>query len=167
MKTLSKNEKIAVAVALVAGLAIFVLLVPGIASSLFIRNDQTTAQTPMNTNNAIDDTTNALKIQDTAVGTGSEAKSGDVVRVKYTGKLMDGTVFDSSEAHGGEPIEFKLGTGLVIKGWDMGIVGMKVGGKRALLIDPSLGYGAQAVGPIPANSTLYFEVELISVNGSK
>ncbi len=161
MKVLTQHEKIGVAVALVAALAIFVLFVPGIVDSLFVtKSNQGSLATPV----VSTDTSNDLKVQDIIVGTGPEAKAGDEILVKYTGKLMDGTVFDSSDAHGGEPIKFTLGVGQVIKGWDLGLLGLKVGGKRALLINPSLGYGDQVVGPIPANSPLYFEVELVGIN---
>lgn len=102
-----------------------------------------------------------LVVQDEVVGTGAEAQSGDIVSVQYTGKLQDGTVFDTSV--GKAPIEFPLGAGYVIPGWEQGLVGMRVGGKRLLIIPPSLAYGSQANGPIPANSTLIFEVELVSV----
>lgn len=107
------------------------------------------------------DTTN-LKIEDLTVGTGAEAKSGNTVQVNYVGTLTDGTKFDSSYDRN-QPFEFSLGAGQVIQGWDQGVAGMKVGGKRKLTIPPSLGYGAQAVGTIPANSTLIFEVELVTV----
>lgn len=105
---------------------------------------------------------NGLQIQDEVVGTGTEAVAGKKVTVNYTGTLIDGTKFDSSFDHG-QPFGFNLGAGEVIAGWDQGVAGMKVGGKRKLTIPPSLGYGSQTVGPIPANSTLVFEVELLSV----
>lgn len=107
-----------------------------------------------------------LKIEDIKVGTGAEAKAGDKVAVHYTGTLADGTVFDSSKTRG-TPFEFNLGTGEVIQGWDRGVAGMKVGGVRKLVIPPELGYGSRGVGPIPPNSTLTFEVELLTVNGKK
>lgn len=91
------------------------------------------------------------------------AQNGDVVGVHYTGKLVDGTVFDSSIPRG-EPITFTLGTGQVIAGWDQGILGMAVGEKKTLTIPPELGYGAQDHGPIPGGSTLIFDVELVSIN---
>ena len=100
-------------------------------------------------------------VQDQVVGTGAEAAVGNTVSVNYTGKLQNGTVFDTSV--GKAPIEFPLGGGYVIPGWDQGLVGMKVGGKRLLIIPPSLGYGSQDYGPIPGNSTLIFEVELVGV----
>ncbi|MBX4199091.1 FKBP-type peptidyl-prolyl cis-trans isomerase [Candidatus Parcubacteria bacterium] len=103
-----------------------------------------------------------VKTTDTVVGSGAIAAPGDTVTVHYVGTLTDGKVFDSSHDRG-QPIVFVLGTGQVIKGWDQGVVGMKVGGKRRLTIAPDFGYGAQAVGPIPGNSTLIFDVELLKV----
>lgn len=106
--------------------------------------------------------TKDLKIEDIKIGDGREVKSGDNIAINYLGTLPDGTKFDSSYDRG-EPFETQIGTGQVIKGWDLGVIGMKVGGKRKLTIPPSLGYGQQAVGPIPANSTLIFEVELVDI----
>jgi FKBP-type peptidyl-prolyl cis-trans isomerase FkpA len=105
-----------------------------------------------------------LKIEDTKVGTGAVAEAGKTVTVHYTGWLTNGTKFDSSKDHG-EPFLFQLGAGRVIKGWDQGVVGMKIGGVRRLLIPPNLAYGANgAGGVIPPNATLVFEVELLGVN---
>lgn len=104
-----------------------------------------------------------LTVSDITVGTGPEAKAGDTVSLTYVGALPDGTVFDASANHGGQPFTFTLGAGQVIKGWDQGIVGMKVGGKRQLIIPPDMAYGSHAVGSIPANSTLIFNVELLNV----
>lgn len=97
---------------------------------------------------------------------GPTAKAGDVVSVNYTGKLLDGTVFDSNiDPQFGhvEPFVFPLGVGNVIAGWDEGIVGMKVGEKKTLTISPDKGYGENAVGPIPANSTLVFDIEVLAI----
>jgi FKBP-type peptidyl-prolyl cis-trans isomerase len=103
-----------------------------------------------------------LVIEDVVVGSGREAKAKDVVEVHYTGWLLDGTKFDSSV--GREPFSFDLGAGQVIPGWDQGVAGMKVGGKRKLTIPPELGYGKRgAGGVIPPNATLVFEVELLAV----
>ena len=102
-----------------------------------------------------------LKIEDLEVGTGAEAQAGQIVTVHYTGWLTDGQKFDSSKDRN-DPFVFPLGQGMVIKGWDQGVVGMKVGGKRKLTIPPELGYGARgAGGVIPPNATLIFEVELL------
>lgn len=109
-------------------------------------------------------TMDKLQIVDVVVGTGAEAKNGDTVSVNYTGTLLDGTVFDSSLKPGRTPFEFQLGVGQVIKGWDEGVLGMKIGGKRKLTIPPDLAYGAQgAGGVIPPNATLKFDVELLGV----
>jgi peptidylprolyl isomerase/FKBP-type peptidyl-prolyl cis-trans isomerase FkpA len=105
-----------------------------------------------------------LKKEDTKVGTGAEAVTGSTVSVHYTGWLTDGTKFDSSKDRG-QPFSFQIGSGQVIKGWDQGVTGMKVGGIRKLTIPPELGYGARgAGGVIPPNATLVFEVELLGVN---
>jgi FKBP-type peptidyl-prolyl cis-trans isomerase len=105
-----------------------------------------------------------LSIDELTPGTGPEAKTGDRVKVHYTGWLTNGNKFDSSKDRN-EPFQFKLGAGEVIKGWDEGVRGMKVGGKRKLTIPPELGYGARGFpGAIPPNSTLVFEVELLGVD---
>jgi FKBP-type peptidyl-prolyl cis-trans isomerase len=104
-----------------------------------------------------------LEITDEVVGTGTEAVAGKTVGVHYTGWLVDGTKFDSSKDRG-RPFSFTLGRGQVIAGWDQGVAGMKVGGKRKLVIPPHLGYGASgAGGVIPPDATLTFDVELLSV----
>lgn len=99
---------------------------------------------------------------DTQAGTGAEAVEGSTVTLNYVGMFEDGTIFDASEKHG-QPLSFTLGAGQVIKGWDQGILGMKVGGKRHLVIPSELGYGPNDYGPIPGGSTLIFDVELLDV----
>ena len=106
---------------------------------------------------------NELKIEDEKIGDGPEAKAGKQVTVHYVGTLTDGTKFDASTDRN-EPFTFTLGAGQVIKGWDQGVAGMRVGGKRKLTIPPNLGYGAQGAGNvIPPNATLIFEVQLLGV----
>ncbi len=107
-------------------------------------------------------TESGLKYIDHVVGTGPSPQSGQTVTVHYTGTLTDGSKFDSSVDRG-KPFEFTIGIGRVIKGWDEGVMSMKVGGKRRLIIPPQLGYGSRNAGPIPPNSTLIFEVELLGV----
>ena len=102
-------------------------------------------------------------IKDVKIGKGAKAVPGDTVTVNYTGWLTDGTKFDSSLDHH-KPFDFKLGAGMVIPGWDKGVAGMKVGGKRKLTIPPELGYGAAGMGIIPPNATLIFDVELLKVS---
>jgi FKBP-type peptidyl-prolyl cis-trans isomerase FkpA len=104
-----------------------------------------------------------LQQQDIKVGTGAEAKAGQNISVHYVGTLTTGAKFDSSRDRD-EPFGFRLGAGQVIKGWDQGVAGMKVGGVRKLTVPPELGYGARGFPPvIPANATLVFEVELLGV----
>jgi FKBP-type peptidyl-prolyl cis-trans isomerase len=107
-------------------------------------------------------TSDGLKYTDDQVGTGAVAEAGKNVSVHYTGWLLNGTKFDSSRDRG-QPFTFPLGAGRVIKGWDEGVAGMRVGGKRTLIIPPDLAYGPRGTGPIPPNSTLKFEVELLDV----
>mgnify|MGYP003345472626 FL=1 len=110
-------------------------------------------------------TDSGLQYTDLEVGTGAEASAGQTVVVHYRGTLEDGSQFDASYDRG-QPFSFPLGAGRVIKGWDEGVQGMKVGGKRKLVIPPDLGYGARgAGGVIPPNATLIFEVELLEVKG--
>jgi len=158
---------IAVAVALAVVISMFFF--PGLlfpqpsvqseqAANPIIDTNQTAAATMANENPT------ELQITDPVIGTGEAAAVGDTVTVNYVGALTNGTVFDASANHGKEGFTFSLGAGQVIEGWDKGIVGMKVGGKRHLVIPASLAYGDRAMGDaIPANSTLVFDVELLKV----
>lgn len=128
------------------------------------KNNETSTETENNSMTSLDTTTTAsgLKIAFKERGNGAQAAAGTVVKVHYVGKLLNGTEFDNSLKRG-EPIQFPLGQGYVIKGWDEGIALMKVGDKATLVIPSELGYGAQDMGNIPPNSTLVFDVELIEV----
>jgi peptidylprolyl isomerase len=109
------------------------------------------------------DTPSGLQLRDDVEGTGARAGAGQHVSVHYTGTLTDGRKFDSSRDRG-KPFQFELGAGQVIRGWDEGVEGMKVGGRRTLVIPPDLGYGSRGAGNvIPPNATLVFEVELLGV----
>ncbi len=150
MTKLKKSEAIAV----FAGIALLVyLLFSQQVMGLFTSNDAKKMNDQIQT---------GFTAQDTVVGTGELADRGDTVSTHYVGALTNGRVFDSSIDRG-VPIQFVLGAGQVIRGWDEGLVGMRVGGKRILTISPDFGYGANAVGAIPANSVLIFEVELVGV----
>ena len=106
---------------------------------------------------------NGLVIEDIKIGEGQEVEKFNIVTVNYTGLLEDGTKFDSSLNPGRTPFRFTVGAGQVIQGWDQGLIGMKIGGKRKLTIPPELGYGSRDNGPIPANSTLIFEIDLLGI----
>lgn len=150
-------DKIAIAV------AVIVVIVAALFIFKVINFDKKPVQPePVNDTSSSSASAPKLQITDTVVGTGDEVKSGDTVLINYTGTLEDGTKFDSSYDRG-KPFETKIGVGDVIKGWDEGVVGMKVGGKRHLVIPPDLAYGDQQVGVIPPNSTLIFDVELMEV----
>ena len=105
---------------------------------------------------------NQLKTDDIKIGTGQEVKSGDNISIHYLGTLEDGTKFDSSYDRN-QPLEIQIGVGQVIQGWDQGVLGMKVGGKRKLIIPYQLAYGEDGYGPIPPKATLIFEVELVAI----
>ena len=107
-------------------------------------------------------TPSGLQYIDEVEGTGVSPQPGQIVQVHYTGTLENGTKFDSSVDRR-QPFEFPIGVGRVIKGWDEGVMTMKVGGKRKLVIPAELGYGSRGIGPIPPNSTLIFDVELLAV----
>ena len=143
-----------------AYLIILVFVVPVII--LFLLGNAS-KQTPTPSATITESNMDELKIEDIVVGAGDEAISGKKVTVNYLGTLLDGTKFDSSYDRG-VPFSFNLGAGEVIKGWDQGVLGMKVGGKRKLTIPSSLGYGEAGAGSvIPPNATLIFEVELLKV----
>lgn len=129
-----------------------------------VKKDVVAESTPISQNDNMQENVTELKIEDLIIGTGIEAVSGKVISVHYTGTLTNGTKFDSSKDRG-EPFEFTLGAGQVISGWDKGFTGMKIGGKRKLIIPPAMGYGDTGTpgGPIPPNATLIFEVELLGV----
>lgn len=150
MKKLSKREAIAVFVGM--GLLAY-LLFSGPLMNLF-NNPVLDTETTMN--NA------GFVAEDLTVGEGELAQAGDRITAHYVGRLMNGQVFDSS-VDSNTPISFVLGSGQVIRGWDEGLVGMRAGGKRVLTIAPEYAYGANAIGAIPPNSTLIFEVELLDV----
>lgn len=109
-----------------------------------------------------------LQMWDVVVGTGKNAEGGDMIAAHYIGTFANGNKFDSSYDRG-EPFAFILGGGMVIKGWDQGLLGMKVGGKRKLIIPPELAYGNRDIGngKIPPNSTLFFEIELVAAQNPK
>jgi FKBP-type peptidyl-prolyl cis-trans isomerase FkpA len=157
-----RNQQIIIGVVIIAILAVAAFF----AFSTRANRNASTAQDgppPIDANIQTVTTASGLKYQDIVVGTGQEAKAGDQVSVHYTGWLTDGTKFDSSVDRN-QPFDFTLGQGSVIPGWDEGVAGMKVGGKRRLTIPPELAYGAQgAGGVIPPNATLIFDVELLAI----
>ena len=110
-----------------------------------------------------DERPNGLVIEDQLCGSGPEAKNGDILVVHYTGTFEDGEVFDTSKKPGGQPFPVQLGAGQVIRGWDIGLVGMQAGGTRKLTIPPQLAYGPDDYSGIPGGSTLIFEVELLQL----
>ncbi len=149
MQNLNQKEWVAVVVA-VCVVGFFFVFGPMIISLFTNTNKTAVAETPQ------------VNVQDTHIGGGEMATPGEKITVNYVGRFTNGTVFDSSIARK-QPFQFVLGAGQVIKGWDQGLVGMRVGGKRTLTIPPSLGYGPADYGPIPGNSTLVFDVELLKV----
>jgi|CXWL01.1.fsa_nt_gi FKBP-type peptidyl-prolyl cis-trans isomerase FkpA len=145
--------------------AIVALLSLAAFAPLAVAAESTRTATASETKTAMQEVTTAsgLKYTELVVGTGAEAKAGQMVTVHYTGWLLDGTKFDSSVDRN-DPFAFALGRGQVIRGWDEGVAGMKIGGKRKLTIPADLGYGSRgAGGVIPPNATLVFEVELLGV----
>ncbi len=147
------NQTLKIGIAVAASLAVLAFFF--VSSNPFFSRSTAATKVPAEAVGA------QLISQDEVEGKGDSAKIGDVLSVNYTGKLQDGTVFDSSV--GKKPIQFVLGAGRVIPGWDQGLIGMKVGGKRLLIIPPDLAYGTDGYGPIPGNSTLIFEVDLLAI----
>jgi FKBP-type peptidyl-prolyl cis-trans isomerase FkpA len=145
------------------GLLTLTMLLSGNTVMSFGRKKEPPKMTPVEA--GFEQKAGGLQIKDDVIGTGDEAQAGQMITVHYTGTLYEGgKKFDSSKDRG-EPFQFPLGAGRVIKGWDQGFEGMKVGGKRTLIIPASMGYGAQGAPPvIPGNATLKFEVELLGVN---
>jgi FKBP-type peptidyl-prolyl cis-trans isomerase len=149
------EKKNLVAILLVVAILLIVWLV--------ISKPKEEVNTPAPVQQAVTTQQSSPKIEVLQQGAGDKAvKAGDTVAVNYVGTLEDGTVFDSNTSTD-KPFETEIGVGNVIKGWDLGIVGMKVGEKRKLTISPELGYGNQAVGTIPAGSTLIFDVQLLAI----
>ncbi len=150
-----KGKTLTTAVAVTVGLAVI---------GYFFFNNPFTANVASNQPAAASLSSDQVVVQDVVKGTGAEATPGMKLQVNYIGKLQDGTTFDQSSNYGG-PLEFTLGAEGTIVGWSQGIQGMKEGGTRIIIIPPSLGYGAQAIGPIPANATLIFQVQLVKIVG--
>jgi len=170
MDKLSKKEWVAVAVAIIfVGYTLF----GGDIMSLFQNKsmNQDSQATAVNTDvststeNATQNTSNSVLIKDVTIGKGAEVKTGQLVTVNYILALSDGKVIQNSK-YSGKPFQFTLGAGQVIHGWEQGFAGMKVGGVRIITIPPALGYGSQAQGPIPANSTLVFTIELLDAKAA-
>ncbi len=183
MKSLTRYEKIGITVSIIV-----VVVALGIARFFQLKHTGVVAEDTNTANNTSDiirvdshapDTNAAMKqailngstgegditkliVSDAIVGTGREVKVGDTVTVNYIGLLKDGPEFDNSYKKK-KPFSFKVGASDVIKGWDQGIIGMKEGGQRILVVPPRLGYGNAIVGPLPANSTLIFLIELLSI----
>ncbi len=166
---MSQTEWIAVSLVLIIIFVVFYLFVP----FRFFGGNKDTTKTSSETSSSVETrvvseiiTDSGLGIKDTKIGEGEEARSGKTLTVNYAGRLVDGTKFDSSFDRG-VPFTFVLGQGSVIKGWEEGFDGMRVGGQRTLTIPPSLGYGSSGVGSIPPNSTLIFEVQLLNVSDKR
>lgn len=158
MMNIGKKEVIAVS----AGLVVIVyLFFSGPLIQMFNLSDNT-SDNPQQ----VDVPDTGVDVEEVALGSGSVARAGDLITAHYVGYLTNGRVFDSSYDRNA-PITFTLGVGQVIKGWDEGLLGMRVGGKRILKIAPDYGYGAQSAGAIPSNSHLIFEVELVNVQKSQ
>jgi FKBP-type peptidyl-prolyl cis-trans isomerase len=148
----------------VAAIAIVLALTAVLLFAQTAKKSSTNTNAPTKVTGEGVKTPSGLVYWDIRVGTGEAAKEGSRVRVHYTGWLTNGKKFDSS-VDAGQPFDFRIGNGDVIKGWEEGVAGMRVGGKRQLRIPPNLGYGAEGTpgGPIPPNATLIFDVQLLQV----
>jgi FKBP-type peptidyl-prolyl cis-trans isomerase len=135
------------------------------AASVIVSEDESKEDLSASLKETMDQngTVTALLIDDIVEGTGKAVEEGSVVRVHYIGTLQNGEQFDNSYLRG-EPFSFKVGAGDVIEGWDQGLLGMKEGGQRIIVVPAEMAYGNRVVGPIPANSTLVFAIELVEVN---
>lgn len=138
------------------------LLLTLIIAGALVASCGSSKETTKNEGSNMIKTASGLQYMDIEVGTGVSPQKGQTCVVHYHGTLLDGTVFDSSKERG-QPFEFQIGEGRVIKGWDEGVMSMKIGGKRKLVIPPDLAYGPRQMGKITANSTLVFEVELLDI----
>ena len=141
--------------------ALAMIVAPLVLGTLLLAAELPATQPAAGTIGKTETTPSGLQI--TYMEPGNGAQDGDTVYVLYTGKLQDGTVFDSTGQRGDDPIEFILGKGMVIKGWDEGIKGMQVGEARKLVIPPGIAYGPEGRGPIPPNATLTFDVRLVGI----
>jgi len=146
-----KHQKLTTAIAVTSALVVVTIFF--IIGNPFATSQTASVSQPMGNSRLI--------VQDERMGTGVAAKIGDIVTVQYVGRLEDGTTFDTTR--GKQPFTFQMGDARIIAGWNAGLQGMKVGGKRLIIIPAELAYGQQQVGPIPPNATLIFEVELLQV----
>jgi FKBP-type peptidyl-prolyl cis-trans isomerase len=165
MKDITQDEKIAIIVVIVVIVGFFFLFANPFAGSPVDPLNTLTEGVDVESNeiDMNDNEVEGVEIQVLVEGEGEVSKSGDLLTVHYTGGFQDGTVFDTSLSEGREPFRFLLGAGQVIPGWEQGVLGMKVGERRLIIIQPELGYGPDDYGPIPGGSVLVFEVELLSI----
>ncbi len=161
-----EGKKIAAAVAIIAILFVGFLVFGRKSEEKMPDLPNVNSQQESSSANSMEATTSVsqsgLKIEDIQAGNGPQVKSGDTVTIHYKGTLTSGTKFDSSYDRG-TPFTTQIGAGQVIKGWDIGVIGMRVGGRRKLTIPPDLAYGSRDIPGIPANSTLVFELELLAI----
>lgn len=162
---MKKERIIMISSVVVVIILFFIILNVTSPSNKNDNTDLTSSTIPSPTDQTTAEDFSEFKIEDITQGTGADVKDGDTVSVNYLGTLIDGTKFDSSYDRE-TPFEFTVGAGQVIEGWDKGLVGMKVGGKRKLSIPSSMGYGASGAGSIPPNAGLIFEIELLEIKAS-